>query len=268
MADVLASPSPTLSPSSSFHSLHRSVSRLNAASTSSTTTSPTGRTPTQQYASTSTPFTTPAQPLAQQTQNSNSMSSRNTVDTGTQYTPPGYPPTAFTSRTTTSAAATTSKQLHQAMESRGVLESPDSVHISPAEHMDTSGATTNDTSPTEPPPEPGLRQDPEPHVSPDADTNADTNANANAVADTAADAIPAGAESPIKKTKATPSGIIIMPRDYMKCDVRHLGVVISHMLMELVHLNDPMPFKNDKLTRFHSRYVTPAVARLTHLTPL
>jgi hypothetical protein len=47
-----------------------------------------------------------------------------------------------------------------------------------------------------------------------------------------------------------------MPKDYMLCDVRDLGHVIADMLMELVRINDPLPFKNSNLTRFHSRYVS------------
>ncbi|KAF2398151.1 cyclin-domain-containing protein [Trichodelitschia bisporula] len=87
---------------------------------------------------------------------------------------------------------------------------------------------------------------------------------------------PARAETLLNRTPATPSGVVnrateipdvssnkraraedpamkVMPVDYTKCDVRDLGVVIADMLMELVRINDPLPFQNDKLTRFHSR---------------
>jgi len=59
--------------------------------------------------------------------------------------------------------------------------------------------------------------------------------------------------SPTKRIKGETRAAKVMPAEYMKCDVRDLGVVIADMLMELVRINDPLPFKNEQLTRFHSR---------------
>jgi len=58
-----------------------------------------------------------------------------------------------------------------------------------------------------------------------------------------------------KRSKGEPAAIKYMSADYMKADVRDLGAVIADMLMELVRINDPLPFKNEQLTRFHSRLV-------------
>jgi hypothetical protein len=101
---------------------------------------------------------------------------------------------------------------------------------------------TRETGMTEPPPEPALRQDPAPHTSPG---RADEDEEAVQAA--------ALAESPAKRSKTQPS-VKVMPRNYMEGDVRDLGYIIAHMLMELNRINDPLPFDPDRLTRFHSRY--------------
>jgi hypothetical protein len=105
---------------------------------------------------------------------------------------------------------------------------------------------TQETGTTGPPPEPVLRQDPTPHTSPirvDEDEDEDEEPITAAVR----------AESPTKRSKTQPS-VKVMPRNYMEGDVRDLGFIISHMLMELNRINDPLPFDPDRLTRFHSRY--------------
>ncbi|KAF2225212.1 cyclin-domain-containing protein [Elsinoe ampelina] len=56
-----------------------------------------------------------------------------------------------------------------------------------------------------------------------------------------------------KKAKVDSKGIKIMPRQYETCDPKDLGVLIADMLMELIRLNDKIPLKDGKLTRFHSR---------------
>jgi hypothetical protein len=44
----------------------------------------------------------------------------------------------------------------------------------------------------------------------------------------------------------------VLPRDYMQCSPRDLGLIIADMLGELIQINDEMPPKGI-LTRFHSR---------------
>lgn len=45
----------------------------------------------------------------------------------------------------------------------------------------------------------------------------------------------------------------IMPRKYETCNVKDLGLLIANMLMELIRLNDQIPLRDGRLTRFHSR---------------
>ena len=44
-----------------------------------------------------------------------------------------------------------------------------------------------------------------------------------------------------------------MPNLYQNCNPKELGVLISSMLMELIRLNDQIPLRDGRLTRFHSR---------------
>jgi hypothetical protein len=60
-------------------------------------------------------------------------------------------------------------------------------------------------------------------------------------------------ESPTKRAKSVSPGTKILSLDYMKCDVKDLGTMISALLNELVQINDGQPFQNNQLTRFHSR---------------
>jgi hypothetical protein len=60
-----------------------------------------------------------------------------------------------------------------------------------------------------------------------------------------------------------------MPNLYQNCNPKELGVLISSMLMELIRLNDQIPLRDGKLTRFHSRAppgisVSDYLARLIH----
>lgn len=44
-----------------------------------------------------------------------------------------------------------------------------------------------------------------------------------------------------------------MPILYQNCNAKALGHLISNMLMELIRLNDRIPLRDGRLTRFHSR---------------
>lgn len=56
-----------------------------------------------------------------------------------------------------------------------------------------------------------------------------------------------------KKPRTSSKPIKTMPLRYETCDPKDLGVLIADMLMELIRLNDKIPLKDGKLTRFHSR---------------
>jgi hypothetical protein len=148
------------------------------------------------------------------------------VDVGTQYTPPDFPPTAKRSMTSTS---TTVSQANTA------------TADGTSELMSDLERTTTRT-----PPEPSLRQDPQPHTP--------TGTCSDSVPVSTASETSSILDSPSKRARGD-SSVKVMPLDYMKADVRDLGIVIADMLMELIRINDPLPVRNEQLTRYHSRCV-------------
>ncbi|KAK3066966.1 Pho80p cyclin, partial [Teratosphaeriaceae sp. CCFEE 6253] len=56
-----------------------------------------------------------------------------------------------------------------------------------------------------------------------------------------------------KRPRQSPGTVKSMPRAYEFCNPKDLGVLISSMLMELIRLNDQIPLRDGRLTRFHSR---------------
>lgn len=132
------------------------------------------------------------------------------VDVGTQYSPEGYPPTAFSrERKRKEAARSPREQIIAHMAASAVTSQP------PAEpRADSSRAQAAEPEPQE--------------------------ARSTAVGAT-------------KRQKAEPGKVKIMPRAYETCDPKDLGVLIANMLMELIRLNDQIPLRDGRLTRFHSR---------------
>lgn len=62
-----------------------------------------------------------------------------------------------------------------------------------------------------------------------------------------------GHSSAPKRPRAESEAAKIMPRAYADCNPKDLGVLIANMLMELIRLNDQIPLRDGRLTRFHSR---------------
>ena len=58
-----------------------------------------------------------------------------------------------------------------------------------------------------------------------------------------------------KRLRTAMPAIRIMAARYEQCDTKHLVRLIADMLMELVRFNDDIPLKDGRLTRFHSRWV-------------
>ncbi|KAI9747558.1 MAG: hypothetical protein M1815_004090 [Lichina confinis] len=56
-----------------------------------------------------------------------------------------------------------------------------------------------------------------------------------------------------KRLRTAMPAIRIMAARYEQCDTKHLVRLIADMLMELVRFNDDIPLKDGRLTRFHSR---------------
>ncbi|KAK8200972.1 Pho80p cyclin [Zalaria obscura] len=62
-------------------------------------------------------------------------------------------------------------------------------------------------------------------------------------------------ESPsaTKRQRTADRSVKSMPIQYENCNPKDLGILIANMLMELIRLNDPIPLRDGRLTRFHSR---------------
>ena len=223
---TFASPSPTLSPKPSFHgpTARRALSDIRRASPS----------PSSRHSFPAT-TTTSSSSAARRTKNVSNLREPtvtvapsalkpHTVDAGTQYSPPGLPPTA---RWPTSS-----------------IQAP----LDPFQAVTaTSTATVRATTPSkrrEPSMEP-----PEPNVCFDGQQRSGSLPDVSTIA-TASN--PGQATSPSKRPR--PDNVLKeLPRNYADCEVTDLGVLISGMLMELVRINDKIPLRDGQLTRFHSR---------------
>ncbi|KAJ4369780.1 Pho80p cyclin [Neocucurbitaria cava] len=113
------------------------------------------------------------------------------------------------------------------------------------------------------PPEPSLRVDPQPatpaqNVQPQSVSvsKVSTEPAEQAAAHKETSTVLQVPASPAKRARPQEPNVKVMPLQYETCDVKHLGVLISDMLMELVRLNDGYPLRDGTLTRFHSRYVS------------
>lgn len=56
-----------------------------------------------------------------------------------------------------------------------------------------------------------------------------------------------------KRARPEPGSLKVMPLKYETCNPKDLGVLIANMLMELIRINDQIPLRDGRLTRFHSR---------------
>ena len=186
---------------------------------------------------------------------------RSYVDHGTQYTPPGFPPTyrsqpaAADSRTSTTTGTAVSDHLNSAAHT--TAEDPLSA---PAIAPIPRGTPSAAPAVTEPP-EPQLRVPPQPaapaqnvvsQVRPASREGVRPAVESDLIPTDASIVLPA---SPAKRARPQEPNVKVMPLQYETCDVKDLGVLISDMLMELVRLNDGYPLRDGTLTRFHSRYV-------------
>ncbi|KAF2471381.1 cyclin-domain-containing protein [Lindgomyces ingoldianus] len=170
-------------------------------------------------------------------------------DAGTQYTPPGYPPTYHRPPPDTTPAINLSL-------SEGAQRE---VSRAESERRGTS-AKAIVTEPTDP----DLRINPQPVVpapnaqlarrysasgEPQVGEQSVSQGQGQGQASTAPTAQPSTA----KRARQLDPNDKVLPLKYEDCDVKDLGVLISDMLMELVRLNEEFPFNGGQLTRFHSR---------------
>ncbi|EME47244.1 hypothetical protein DOTSEDRAFT_69255 [Dothistroma septosporum NZE10] len=166
------------------------------------------------------------------------------VDASTQYSPDGFPPTA--GRNVAIAAGKGRPPGRSASSSaRKRKEAQSSSDESSPEPM--SGTKTHRSAARPPAPaEPQLRSDPDRVL-------ISTNATAASSSSEPQEARSTHGHSAAPK-KARPEGTVKqMPSEYETCSSKDLGVLISNMLMELIRINDQIPLRDGRLTRFHSR---------------
>lgn len=101
-----------------------------------------------------------------------------------------------------------------------------------------------------PPPEPQPQEKPE--AAQVADTSSQALPERPAVPTTLND-VKNATPAATKRARTGSDDVKIMPARYETCNPKDLGVIIANMLMELIRLNDTIPLKDGKLTRFHSR---------------
>jgi hypothetical protein len=184
---------------------------------------------------------------------------RSYVDSSTQYTPPGFPPTYRAPSDTRTNTNTNNNELDTSKAQAESLSAPLTASaIAPTPRGPSSAAPVV----TEPP-EPDVRVTPQPvapaqHAQPQGRrTSRESTRPAGDPAAVPKEAstvlqVPA---SPAKRARPQEPNVKVMPLQYETCDVKDLGVLISDMLMELVRLNDGYPLRDGTLTRFHSRCV-------------
>ncbi|KAH7117997.1 cyclin-domain-containing protein [Dendryphion nanum] len=167
------------------------------------------------------------------------------TDSGTQYSPPGFPPTYRPPEIPLPPAAPSSP---------AAVALPETI-ASPV----GQGGSSAQSAVTEPP-APALRVEPQPVVPPQTlrparrtSSEIDADSRQQEGAQEQASIASLGQSSPAKRARPQDRSVKVMPFKYETCDVKDLGVLISDMLMELVRLNDGFPLRDGQLTRFHSR---------------
>ncbi|KAM0713763.1 hypothetical protein Q7P37_010725 [Cladosporium fusiforme] len=168
------------------------------------------------------------------------------ADAGTQYSPDGFPPTAGPALL---ANGLQGRELASKRRKRKEGAHSQSPHMSPPS---SAGIPVS-------PGEPSVRIDPN-------DPRAQQQGGKGGRGDKDLPERPAGQHSEPQEARSTHGhssapkrpraesvAANIMPRAYETCNPKDLGVLIANMLMELIRLNDQIPLRDGRLTRFHSR---------------
>ena len=119
-----------------------------------------------------------------------------------------------------------------------------------------SASSSDTTSQRQPPNEPEPRRDPTPL--PQTSTNAPTAGPSQQPQPEPQEARSTSALTS-KRSRPTPGAAKVMPILYQHSHPKDLGILISTMLLELMALNDRIPLRDGRLTRFHSR-APPAIS--------
>ncbi|KAK4580515.1 Pho80p cyclin [Recurvomyces mirabilis] len=205
----------------------------------------------------------PRQPKEQQLAGSEPAvggASKGYVDAGTQYSPDGFPPTAGRN-----VAVSTASQLQPPGSAGSAKKRKESGRSESPSRQQMSGAyepARSSTWAAATPGEPDARRDPSAVATPEASSSARPASSTAGLPQRAAapqDPEPEearsthGHSSAPKRSRPDPATVKQMPRQYWTCNPKDLGVLISNMLMELIRLNDRIPLRDGRLTRFHSR---------------
>ena len=176
------------------------------------------------------------------------------VDAGTQYSPDGFPPTAKVaaaavdkpvgSRTATSGSSSNPRSAATVTATKKRKEAAPPAESSP-EPM--SGASASSGAPRSAQPDEPIVRDEPARVVGSTSTPSNTGPELQEARSTH------GHSAAPKRSKAEPGSSKIMPLKYETCSPKDLGVLISNMLMELIRINDRIPLRDGRLTRFHSR---------------
>ncbi|TKA66466.1 hypothetical protein B0A55_09203 [Friedmanniomyces simplex] len=253
MSTLTSSPSPAASPRNAsyvqqrHHSYSRSPRQYGAAASAS---------PKRTFNAPIPAISAPRPPREQFVENGPVAGTVSTgyVDAGTQYSPEGYPPTA--GRTVAEAVAHVRKR-------KGDMrsESPHQQQPMGATDIAVAGSSSAARSIPPAPSEPDLRRDPSAVSTPSQ--NAPARTTTDLPERTAPSPPPAepqearsthGHSSAPKRSRPSPTDTLTsMPRAYETSNPKDLGILISSMLMELIRLNDQIPLRDGRLTRFHSR---------------
>ncbi|SMR63054.1 unnamed protein product [Zymoseptoria tritici ST99CH_3D1] len=164
------------------------------------------------------------------------------VDAGTQYSPDGFPPTAGSK-----VALGTGQPPGAVVRTRkrkDVVSSSSSA--SDSSHEPMSGTSASSGAPKN-----------APGISNQRDNPAHQSASASGILPSAPELKEArsthGHSAAPKKARPEPGSLKVMPLKYETCNPKDLGVLIANMLMELIRINDQIPLRDGRLTRFHSR---------------
>lgn len=201
------------------------------------------------------------------------------MDHGTQYTPPGFPPTYRPQPPQDALALALDVAQSRTETPARDLATPTDAAPAHASSAAAIAPTERGIAPAAPavtePTEPQLRPSPQPAApAHDALTRPRSSSRESVPAATEPASVPPAVStvlqvpaSPAKRARPQEPSLKVMPLQYETCDVKDLGVLISDMLMELVRLNDGYPLRDGTLTRFHSRCVFPTPRR-TQVVPL
>ena len=165
------------------------------------------------------------------------------VDATTQYSPEGYPPTAPSTMAFANAKElaprSTKKRKERQDRSQGFMSTSDTSSAGPASPTQRAFAPADSKSdpavsrtlegPSNPRSHGQLRHEPQERLT--------THEHSLAP----------------KRTRPDPRTTKLMPAVYAHCSPKDLGLLISNMLMDLVRINDQIPLRDGRLTRFHSR---------------